>query len=78
MNGKDYRRGHYAGSLRIYLFSEHLGLTDRDSGIDISDPICDDFFIKTWQTIAYKNTKIFDDVSVNRKPIFPHWRPCKG
>jgi len=71
MNGKEYKSGLFAGSIRRYLFSEHLGLLPCERGVDeenkakydieIDDPVCPDFF-KQWNGIAKKNTKIYERV----------------
>ncbi|XP_032590283.1 phospholipase D2 isoform X2 [Drosophila grimshawi] len=67
MNGKKYPSGIFAGRLRKYLFKEHLGLLDLDaatshSDINISDPVCDQFWHNTWRRISSKNTEIYDEV----------------
>ncbi|XP_071527642.1 phospholipase D2-like isoform X2 [Panulirus ornatus] len=63
MNGQPYDSGVFAGSMRRYLFSEHLGIADCENPhIDISDPICDSFFMNVWYYIANKNTLIYEEV----------------
>ncbi|XP_070504074.1 phospholipase D1-like isoform X4 [Chironomus tepperi] len=68
MNGETFPTGNFAGSLRRYLFREHLGLLEQqqnDDGedeIDINDPISDAFFKDTWQKISKENSSIFDEV----------------
>lgn len=71
MNGKPYQSGRFTGSLRRYLFREHLGLFDKNESnvsdrkgkknrIDVRDPISDKFFNDVWLKIAKNNTKIYD------------------
>ncbi|XP_042214753.1 phospholipase D1-like isoform X2 [Homarus americanus] len=63
MNGNHYDAGMFAGSMRKYLFSEHLGVVDSETpSIDVSDPISDTFFIDIWQSIASKNALIYEEV----------------
>jgi len=62
MNGKSYPSGSFAGSIRRYLFAEHLGLLDsKDPDIDISDPTSPEFF-NLWNNIAKRNTQIYEKV----------------
>ena len=61
MNKMDFERGKFAGSLRLFLFNEHLGQMN-ESGFDTSDPISDEFFFNTWQATASKNTELFEEV----------------
>ncbi|XP_042891431.1 phospholipase D1-like isoform X5 [Penaeus japonicus] len=63
MNGQSYQCGVFAGSMRKYLFSEHLGIADDESPvIDVTDPVSDSFYISTWCDIAKKNTVIYEEV----------------
>ncbi|XP_025018456.1 phospholipase D2 isoform X2 [Tetranychus urticae] len=67
MNGEPYQCGKFIGSLRRYLFREHLGSLQTKSGskssrIDVRDPISDAFYFDTWLKIAQSNTKIYDEV----------------
>lgn len=67
MNGEPYECGKFIGSLRRYLFREHLGCLQIKSGskssrIDVRDPISDAFYFDTWLKIAHKNTEIYDQV----------------
>ncbi|XP_047484778.1 phospholipase D1-like isoform X5 [Penaeus chinensis] len=63
MNGQSYECGIFAGSMRKYLFSEHLGIADDESPvIDVTDPVSDSFFINIWCDIAKKNTLIYEEV----------------
>lgn len=63
MNGKAYESGVFAGSMRRYLFSEHLGEADLEKPtFDVSDPVSDAFFINVWSYIANKNTLIYEEV----------------
>lgn len=64
MNGKAYEAGVFAGSMRRYLFSEHLGEADLENPTyDVSDPVSDAFFINVWSYVANKNTLIYEEVS---------------
>ncbi|XP_045123947.1 phospholipase D1-like isoform X2 [Portunus trituberculatus] len=63
MNGKPYDSGIFAGSMRRYLFSEHLGEADLDHPtMDVSDPVSDAFFTNVWNYVANKNTLIYEEV----------------
>lgn len=75
MNGKPYQCGRFIGSLRRYLFREHLGLLEKTVNsnemvnrkakkdrIDVRDPISDKFFKEIWLKIAQSNTSIYDSV----------------
>ncbi|XP_064083697.1 phospholipase D1-like isoform X4 [Macrobrachium nipponense] len=64
MDGKPYESGILAGSLRRYLFCEHLGISEDDEAAiaTITDPVSEDLFMKTWSSTAAKNTKIFEEV----------------
>lgn len=63
MNGKAYNAGVFAGSMRRYLFSEHLGVADKENPtFDVSDPVSDSFFINVWSYVANKNTLIYEEV----------------
>ncbi len=67
MNGNFYLASRFAHSLRVSLFSEHLGLLSDDGTIEnrsellnqINDPICEDTF-KFWVATALSNKRIFD------------------
>ncbi|KAJ1525142.1 hypothetical protein ONE63_009978 [Megalurothrips usitatus] len=58
----DFVSGHYGGSLRRHLFSEHLGLIDSDSNVNISDPASDYFYREVWMKTAAENTAIYEEV----------------
>ncbi|KAK7793830.1 hypothetical protein R5R35_014326 [Gryllus longicercus] len=66
MNGNPYSSGKFAGSLRRYLFKEHLGILDarspNDSIFDVRDPIIASFYHDTWRQIAAENTRIHEEV----------------
>ncbi|XP_030747183.1 phospholipase D2 [Sitophilus oryzae] len=65
MNGNPYPCGLYAGSLRKYLFKEHLGLFDDDNDtvdFDVADPISDYFYREGWYKIASLNTELYEKV----------------
>ncbi|KAK0393419.1 hypothetical protein QR680_000203 [Steinernema hermaphroditum] len=73
MNGKPYRAGKFAHSLRTQLMKEHLGLLEdilkKDPKaaafqypIDVTDPVADSFFNDVWCKIAANNTRIYEEV----------------
>ncbi|XP_068085998.1 phospholipase D1 isoform X2 [Anabrus simplex] len=66
MNGEPYQSGRLAGSLRRYLFREHLGLfeprTPNDVSIDVRDAVSPHFYRDTWMKIATENTMILEEV----------------
>lgn len=64
-NGKKEPSGKFAGSLRKFLFREHLGLlglSTIEGNEMVQDPIIDAFFHGLWNKRAQTNTQIFDDV----------------
>ena len=65
MNGKPYESGVFGGSMRRYLFCEHLGIEEEDEEAinTISDPVSEDFFT-SWCNTAAKNTQIFEEVVI--------------
>ncbi|KAF8392647.1 hypothetical protein HHK36_022996 [Tetracentron sinense] len=61
MNGKPWKAGKFTFSLRLSLWSEHLGLCAREiSGI--SDPVVDRTYKDIWMATAKTNTMIYQDV----------------
>lgn len=64
MDGKPYRAGRFALSLRKKLFREHLGLLkpECDCDVVVDDPISDSFYKDTWIQTAALNTKIYGEV----------------
>ncbi|XP_044748826.1 phospholipase D2 isoform X3 [Coccinella septempunctata] len=65
MNGQPYKCGKFAGSLRKYLFKEHLGILGKESeniNIDVSDPIIDSFYKEIWYNTATLNTELYEKV----------------
>lgn len=65
MNNKAFPSGKFAGSLRKYLFKEHLGLLGRENefaDIDITDPISDYFYNDIWYKTAALNTELYEKV----------------
>lgn len=70
MNGQQYKSGKFCGSLRKYIWREHLGdLESKEPPdprlhipIDIVDPLTDQFFHNTWKNIAQNNTEIYEKV----------------
>uniref|UniRef100_A0A146LLZ0 Phospholipase n=2 Tax=Lygus hesperus TaxID=30085 RepID=A0A146LLZ0_LYGHE len=63
MNGQQFRSGKMCGTLRRYLFREHLGiLGNPDPEWDVSDPLTDDFYHNVWRATSRRNTEIYDSV----------------
>lgn len=65
MNNESFPCGKYAGSLRKFLFKEHLGLLGREHekiDIDITDPTSDHFYNEVWYKTACLNTEFYDKV----------------
>uniref|UniRef100_A0A914Z7J7 Phospholipase n=1 Tax=Panagrolaimus superbus TaxID=310955 RepID=A0A914Z7J7_9BILA len=69
MNGKPYKAGKFASSLRKRLMKEHLGLlegvlhpAEPEYEINVDDPVADSFFVDVWGKIAVDNTKIYEEV----------------
>ena len=64
MDGKPYKAGKFALSLRKHLFREHLGLLKPSecSDINVEDPVADSFYKDTWIRVAALNTKIYEEV----------------
>jgi phospholipase D1/2 len=59
--GKPWKAGKFALSLRLSLWSEHLGL--RSGEIDqIIDPVSDSTYREIWMATAKTNTMIYQDV----------------
>lgn len=66
INGCERDVGVFAGSMRRYIFGEHLGLADEENPhIDVSDPVADSFFTDVWCRIAQRNTEIYEEVNTN-------------
>ncbi|CAG7818835.1 unnamed protein product [Allacma fusca] len=61
MDGKEYKAGKFAHSLRVNLFREHLGLL-QNLEVDLRDPISDDFYVDVWLNTSITNTEIYDTV----------------
>ncbi|KAG9459497.1 hypothetical protein H6P81_004005 [Aristolochia fimbriata] len=61
MGGKPWKAGKFAFSLRISLWSEHLGLYPGEV-VRISDPIDDATYKSIWMATAKTNTMIYQDV----------------
>lgn len=61
MNGRPWRAGKFALSLRLSLWSEHLGLRPGEVN-RISDPVVDATYKDIWMAIAKTNTMIYQDV----------------
>ncbi|KAJ9699662.1 hypothetical protein PVL29_005502 [Vitis rotundifolia] len=61
MGGKPRKAGRFAHSLRLSLWSEHLGL--RGGEIDqINDPVVDSTYRDVWMATAKTNSTIYQDV----------------
>ncbi|KAF3589228.1 hypothetical protein F2Q69_00031417 [Brassica cretica] len=61
MAGKPWKAGKFSLSLRLSLWSEHLGL--RSGEIDqIIDPVSDSTYKEIWMATAKTNTMIYQDV----------------
>ncbi|XAR49167.1 Phospholipase D [Bertholletia excelsa] len=61
MNGESWRAGKFAFSLRLSLWSEHLGLHAEEIS-RIRDPIADATYKDLWLATAKTNTTIYQDV----------------
>ncbi|KAL8162836.1 hypothetical protein V2J09_014325 [Rumex salicifolius] len=61
MGGKPWKAGKYALSLRLSLWSEHLGLRAADLS-QIYDPVIDSTYKDIWMATAKTNTMIYQDV----------------
>ncbi|XP_047960602.1 phospholipase D zeta 1-like [Salvia hispanica] len=61
MDGSPWKAGKFSFSLRLSLWTEHLGLSTEE--VDkIKDPIADSTYKDFWLEIAESNTKIYHDV----------------
>uniref|UniRef100_A0A8C4SS35 phospholipase D n=1 Tax=Erpetoichthys calabaricus TaxID=27687 RepID=A0A8C4SS35_ERPCA len=61
MDGKDYKAGRFALSLRLKCFRLVLGLLE-DFCVDVSDPVCDRFYKEIWMVTAARNASVYDKV----------------
>ncbi|XP_036379935.1 phospholipase D2 [Megalops cyprinoides] len=61
MGGEEYQAGPLTLALRMECFRVLLGV-ESDSGIDIQDPISDEFFQEVWNRTAQSNANIYDTV----------------
>lgn len=61
MAGKPWRAGKLALSLRLSLWSEHLGLRPGEIS-QISDPVAESTYKDIWMATAKTNTMIYQDV----------------
>ncbi|KAJ8972643.1 hypothetical protein NQ314_000076, partial [Rhamnusium bicolor] len=65
MNGSSFPSGQFAGSLRKYLFKEHLGTLGRENEVfdlDVTDPISEYFYKEVWYKTASLNTEFYEKV----------------
>ncbi|KAK1417718.1 hypothetical protein QVD17_26852 [Tagetes erecta] len=61
MNGESWSAGKFANSLRLSLWSEHLGLHGEEISW-IRDPIADSTYKDLWLATAMENSQIYQDV----------------
>ncbi|KAI7733481.1 hypothetical protein M8C21_033721 [Ambrosia artemisiifolia] len=61
MNGESWSAGKFTNSLRLSLWSEHLGLRG-DEISQIKDPIADSTYKDLWLATAKENSQIYQDV----------------
>ncbi|RZC80705.1 hypothetical protein C5167_043282 [Papaver somniferum] len=61
MNGKPWKAGKFCFSLRLSLWSEHLGLCDNEIS-KINDLVADKTYTDIWMTTAKTNTDIYQDI----------------
>ncbi|XP_051129842.1 phospholipase D zeta 1-like isoform X2 [Andrographis paniculata] len=61
IDGKPWKAGKFALSLRLSLWSEHLGLHPREVN-QIEDPVIDSTYKDLWMATAKTNTMIYQDV----------------
>ncbi|XP_076958230.1 phospholipase D zeta 1-like isoform X1 [Bidens hawaiensis] len=60
MNGESWSAGKFANSLRLSLWSEHLGLHGEEISL-IRDPIADSTYKDLWLATAKENAQIYQD-----------------
>ena len=63
MNGEAFNSGKFCGSLRRYLFREHLGLLNCQQRISLVDPVASSFYSDVWRLTARNNTDIHEEVT---------------
>ncbi|KAL6503364.1 Phospholipase D zeta 1 [Orobanche gracilis] len=61
IGGEPYRAGKFASSLRLSLWSEHIGLHAGEVD-QIRDPVADSTYKDIWMATAKTNTMIYQDV----------------
>ncbi|KAG8636559.1 phospholipase D zeta 1 isoform X2 [Manihot esculenta] len=61
MGGKPWKAGKFSSSLRLSLWSEHLGLHAKEMN-QIIDPVVDSTYKDLWVATAKTNTTIYQDV----------------
>ena len=58
LNGKPFKAGMYAFSLREKIFKLHIGIhVLNPNRIDITDCVCDEFFVN-FKKVSRKNTQV--------------------
>ncbi|XP_057430017.1 phospholipase D zeta 1 isoform X2 [Lotus japonicus] len=61
MDGKPWKAGKFSLTLRLSLWSEHLGLPAGEVN-QIMDPVIESTYKDIWMTVAKTNTAIYQDV----------------
>ncbi|CAN4111032.1 unnamed protein product [Withania somnifera] len=61
MDGKPWKAGKFANSLRVALWAEHLGLRAEEI-CQIKDPVTDSTYKDIWMATAESNAMIYQDV----------------
>ena len=63
MDGKDFQASLFAKTLRMKLWTEHLGITDKDEELInlLMDPLSDKFY-EIVKKRARKNTEVYRDI----------------
>ncbi|KAK9136795.1 hypothetical protein Sjap_007389 [Stephania japonica] len=75
MHGKPWKAGRFSFSLRLSLWSEHLGLRAGETKL-ISDPVADATYKDIWMATAKTNTMIYQDVFACLPNDLIHSRPA--
>ena len=61
LNNQQVQAGSFSRSLRLALFSEHLGIPAEELS-SVVDCVCDDVYKKVWQHVSSDNSLIYDRV----------------